>query len=110
MILPPLPAASRSATCCRRAAGTLAARMPPRPLAPTQRTVASSPYQTIAAQLREQIANGQLRPGDQLPAISKLAAAHGVSVGTAHRAVALLTAEGLVSVARGRRATVANAE
>lgn len=91
----------------QRAAGTLAARMPPRPVTPTQRTVESSPYQSIAVELREQIATGRLQPGDQLPAVAELAAAHSVSVGTAHRAVALLTKEGLVSVARGSRATVA---
>nr|WP_243639981.1 winged helix-turn-helix domain-containing protein [Micromonospora sp. MW-13] len=72
--------------------------------------MASNPYQTIAGELREQIAEGQLRPGDQVPAVTELAAAHGVSVGTAHRALALLTSEGLVSVARHRRATVAGAE
>ncbi|MEU4776610.1 tyrosine-type recombinase/integrase [Micromonospora sp. NPDC023633] len=88
----------------QRAAGTLAARMPPRPVAPTQRTVASSPYQRIAAEVREQITAGRLRPGDQLPAVAELASTHGVSIGTAHRAVALLTAEGLVNVVRGRRA------
>ncbi|MEU2703110.1 winged helix-turn-helix domain-containing protein [Micromonospora aurantiaca (nom. illeg.)] len=93
----------------QRAAGKLAARMPPRPLTPTQRATPSSPYQSVAANLRQQITTGQLRPGDQLPAVPKLAAAHGISVGTAHRAVALLTAEGLVSVVRGRRATVAHA-
>ncbi|MDG4756407.1 tyrosine-type recombinase/integrase [Micromonospora sp. WMMD710] len=91
----------------QRAAGTLAARMPPRPIAPTQRTVESSPYQRVAGQLREQITAGRLRPGEQLPAVADLATAHGVSGGTAHRAVALLAAEGLVSVVRGRRATVA---
>lgn len=92
----------------QQAAGTLAARMPPHPVAPTQRTMASSPYQKIAAELREQIAAVGLRPGDQLPAVVELASAYGVSVGTAHRAVALLTAEGLVNVIRGRRATVAD--
>ncbi|WP_442791935.1 tyrosine-type recombinase/integrase [Micromonospora sp. NBC_01740] len=91
----------------QRAAGTLAARMPPRPVAPKQRTVASSPYQRIAAELREQIAAGRLRPGDPLPAVAALATAHSVSVGTAHRALAVLTAEGMVNVSRGRRATVA---
>ncbi|MDG9677767.1 tyrosine-type recombinase/integrase [Micromonospora sp. DH14] len=93
----------------QRAAGTLAARMPPRPAAPTQRTVEGSPYQRIAADLRAQITAGRLRPGDQLPAVSELAATHRVSVGTAHRALAVLTAEGMVTVVRGRRATVAAA-
>ncbi|MFG3418704.1 tyrosine-type recombinase/integrase [Micromonospora sp. NPDC048063] len=93
----------------QQAAGTLAARMPPRPAVPTQRPVENSPYRVIAAELREQIEAGALRPGDQLPTVAELAGAHGVSVGTAHRAVGLLTSEGLVNVARGRRATVAGA-
>jgi integrase len=32
--------------------------------------------------------------------------AHDVSIATAHRAIALLAAEGLIDVSRGRRATV----
>ncbi|WDZ84903.1 tyrosine-type recombinase/integrase [Micromonospora cathayae] len=88
----------------QRAAGTLAARMPSRPTSPT---LPSSPYRVIAEELREQIRTGSLRPGDPLPTVAELAAAHAVSVGTAHRAVASLTADGLVSVTRGRRATVA---
>ncbi|WP_433312148.1 winged helix-turn-helix domain-containing protein [Micromonospora sp. CA-269861] len=71
--------------------------------------MASSPYQTIAADLRDQITTGRLAPGEQVPAVADLASSYGVSVGTAHRAAALLTAEGLVSVVRGRRATVAGA-
>ncbi len=94
----------------QRAAGTLAARMPPRPAAQTQRSVATSPYRRIAAELREEILKGKLQPGDQLPALAELAKAHGVSIGTAHRAVRLLTEEGLARVARGRRAVVAPVE
>ncbi|MFI7437626.1 tyrosine-type recombinase/integrase [Micromonospora haikouensis] len=88
----------------QRAAVTLAARMPTRPTSPTP---PSSPYRVIAEELREQIRTGSLKPGDPLPTVTELAAAHGASVGTAHRAVALLAAAGLVNVARGRRATVA---
>ncbi|MFI6160756.1 GntR family transcriptional regulator [Micromonospora haikouensis] len=88
----------------QRAAGTLAARMPTRPTSPI---LPSSPYRTAAEELREQIRTGSLEPGAPLPTVTELAAAHGVSVGTAHRAVASLTTDGLVNVARGRRATVA---
>ncbi|MFI6331980.1 tyrosine-type recombinase/integrase [Micromonospora chersina] len=90
----------------QRAASTLVARMPPRPVAPTQRPTPDSPYQTIAAALRAEISSGRLKPGDPFPAVVDLARTHGVAVGTAHRAVALLQSEGLISVARGRRATV----
>ncbi|MEU1248689.1 tyrosine-type recombinase/integrase [Micromonospora arida] len=42
----------------QRAAGTLAACMPPRPVAPTQRTAECSPHRVIAAELRERMATG----------------------------------------------------
>ena len=64
------------------------------------------PYQQIAADLRREIASGELQPGDKLPTVVQLAATYNVAAGTAHRALAVLAAEGLVHVARGRRATV----
>lgn len=87
-----------------RAATTMGRIMPqvvttPRP--------ARGPYEVIAASLRNQIEDGRRRPGDQLPTMAELAAAHSVSVATVHRAVAVLSSEGLVTVSRGRRATVA---
>lgn len=78
----------------------------PRPV-PTQ--ASRVPYEIIAAALREQIQIGHLKPGDPLPTVAELAAAHTVSVGTAHRAIALLKDEGLIDVARGRRAVVVEA-
>jgi integrase len=87
----------------RRAAATIA-KIIPRP-APSK--VSRGPYETIAAALRDEIRLGQLKPGDQLPTVTELAAAHTVAVGTAHRAIALLKNEGLIDVTRGRRATVA---
>ncbi|MER7421015.1 tyrosine-type recombinase/integrase [Micromonospora peucetia] len=93
----------------QRAAGTLAARMPRRPPTTAQRAEPDSPYRTVASKLREQIRTGELKSGDQLPTVTVLAGTHNVSAGTAHRAVALLAAEGLVIAARGRRAIVAQA-
>ncbi|WP_300011081.1 tyrosine-type recombinase/integrase [Pseudonocardia sp.] len=88
----------------RRAATTMAAIVPrPVPDTPEPR----GPYEVIAEALREQIRSGQLRPGDQLPTVAELAVANTVAVGTAHRAMTLLRNEGLISVARGRRAVVA---
>jgi integrase len=87
----------------RRAATTMAGIMPaPVAAPPTPR----GPYEVIAAELREQITRGQLRPGDQLPTIAELATSHAVAVGTAHRALDLLRQHGLIEVSRGRRATV----
>jgi integrase len=86
----------------RRAATTMANVMPrPVPLSRPR-----GPYEIIAATLRDEIQRGLLKPGDQLPTVAELAAAHTVSVGTAHRAIALLKNEGLIEVARGRRAIV----
>jgi integrase len=65
------------------------------------------PYESIAADLRADIASGRLQPGDQMPTVVQLAARYGVGAGTAHRALALLAGAGLVRVARGRRAVVA---
>jgi integrase len=66
----------------------------------------SAPYQQIAADLRAAIACGALKPGDPLPAVTELAARYGVSPSTAHRAITDLTAGGLITVRRGRRAAV----
>jgi integrase len=89
----------------RRAAATMASLIPRPVLAPRS---PRGPYEVIAAELREQIATGKLRPGDQLPTIVELAAAHSVSVGTAHRAIDLLHQDGLIDVSRGKRAVIAD--
>lgn len=68
-----------------------------------------SPCRQIAAQLRARIDAGELAPGDTMPTVKEIAAQHGVSVGTAHRAVAALVVIGLVSSSRGVRAVVAPA-
>jgi integrase len=67
-----------------------------------------SPYQRIAADLRAAIRCGALGVGEPLPTVKELSNRYGVSGGTAHRAVAVLTDAGLVVVARGRRAVVAD--
>lgn len=70
-------------------------------------TTRSSPYQVIAAELRSAIVNGTQPAGALLPTVKQLAARHHVAVSTAHRAIAILAAENLVTVSRGRRAIVA---
>lgn len=90
----------------RRAADTMAMIVPkpiPAPVLPR------GPYETIAESLREQILSGALPPGAQLPTVAQLAVANTVAVGTAHRALTILKAEGLIAVARGKRAVVSNA-
>lgn len=87
----------------RRAATTIAEIMPrPIPASPRHR----GPYEKIAADLREAIRAGKLGPGCTLPTIVQLAADYSVAAGTAHRAIVTLRSEGLITVARGRRAIV----
>jgi len=101
----------------QRAAGTLGVRMPAPPVHvdPTAPLAAldmpnddedASPYKRIAADLRGAIACGVLRPGDPIPTLVELAERYGVSESTAHRAIALLNANGVIKVARGKRAVV----
>jgi integrase len=88
----------------QRAANTMAEIMPtmvlPAPRPPR------GPYEVIAADLRQQIQDGRLAPGSFVPTTNELAAAHSVSIATSHRAIAVLHAEGLIEVSRGRRAVV----
>ena len=74
----------------------------PTPVAENRR----NPYEKLAAGLRAAIESGQLPPGELLPTVVELAAEHEVSPGTINRAVALLKAEGLIDVERGKHAIV----
>lgn len=53
-------------------------------------------YEQLADYIAEQIANGELRPGDRLPAEREFGDVYDVSLGTARRAVAILRERGLV--------------
>ncbi|MFE5832741.1 GntR family transcriptional regulator [Streptomyces sp. NPDC056508] len=57
---------------------------------------------TIAEDLRAQIAAGRLKPGDRLPAEPKLATHYKVSTPTVRQALALLQAEGLIEKSHGK--------
>jgi integrase len=93
----------------QRAAAVLASRMP-RP--PTHAGVregqlpSGSLCEAIAAELRTTIAGGVIASGESLPSVKEVAAKHGVSYGTAQRALAQLKASGLIEVVRGHRARV----
>ncbi|MGH3679789.1 MAG: GntR family transcriptional regulator [Natronosporangium sp.] len=103
----------------QRAAGALAAGIPPLPVAidqagaivvpPDPVTEDSAPYLRIGADLRAAIRCGALQPGDQLPTVADLATCYGVAFGTAQRAVAELAKAGEITVSRGQRARVAAA-
>ena len=107
----------------QRASRSLAARMPALPgglseanaptvelPAPAQSSAEvaedASPYRRIAADLRGAIRMGFLQTGGVVPTVKDLAGRYDVSVGTAHRAIALLSDDGTITVSRGRRALV----
>jgi len=59
------------------------------------------PYQQVAAILREQIMSGQIPPRRPIPSVTTLQQTYGIARGTVRKAVALLTAEGLVVIRPG---------
>jgi integrase len=63
-------------------------------------------YRVIARDLRGAIQSGILSPGDALPSENSIAANYQVAPSTAHRAVALLAAEGGSTASSGLRTVV----
>ncbi len=59
-------------------------------------------FEQIVAQVREQLAIGELKPGDQLPTVRQLASELRVNFNTIARAYRLLDDAGLISTQRGR--------
>ena len=55
-----------------------------------------SKFEKLAADIRQKIQTGQLKPGDRLPSISKLREKYGVSYGTVRSAMLVLKAEKLI--------------
>ena len=69
----------------------------PLPAKPIYRTVKTSRlYEQIVQQVEDSITNGQLKPGDQLPAERDLAQRFGVSRTAVREAVKTLREKGLV--------------
>lgn len=68
--------------------------------------MAEAVYTRIADDLRERIAVGDLRPGDDVPTESELAAQWRTSRGPIRNALGALRAEGLIETHRGRPARV----
>ena len=64
-------------------------------------------YRQIAEQLRRLVAAGQLRPGDGLPSVREVAAAHAINPMTVSRAYSQLEAEGVLERLRGTGMAVA---
>ncbi len=65
-------------------------------------------YRQLMDQIRRMISSGQLKPGDPLPSVRKLALSHTVNTMTISKAYSLLEAEGLLDRQRGKAMTVSN--
>jgi LacI family transcriptional regulator len=75
----------------------------------TQRSAGQTPlFQSLVDDLRRQIADGRLAPGDKLPSIAALCEAQGVSAITVRRALSDLSAAGLVIGHQGKGVFVAS--
>ena len=59
-------------------------------------------YAQIVAQVKQFIATGALKPGDQLPTVRQLAADLRVNFNTVARAYRILDEEGIISTQQGR--------
>jgi GntR family transcriptional regulator len=66
------------------------------------------PYLAIAAEIRAQIKAGDYLPGQQIPSVTQLCEAHGVTRNTAIRALKVLKDEGLIVVQQGWGSFVAD--
>jgi DNA-binding GntR family transcriptional regulator len=64
------------------------------------------PYRQLYAILRDQITSGELPPGAAIPSLTHLMQQYGTARTTCRKAVALLVADGLVTVVQGWRTTV----
>ena len=64
-------------------------------------------YRQIVEQLRRLVSAGQLRPGDALPSVREVAAAHAINPMTVSRAYSQLEAEGVLERMRGKGMAVA---
>ena len=62
---------------------------------------------SVADELRRQIRQGGLQPGDRLPGNRELTATFGVSMGSVREAISMLVSEGLIETRAGRGTYVA---
>jgi len=66
----------------------------------------ASLFEQLAGSVRGEIARGELRAGDRLPAARELAASLGINLHTELRAYQELRDEGIIELRRGRGAVV----
>jgi GntR family transcriptional regulator len=63
-------------------------------------------YQQLVSQVKEQVGNGTLQPGDELPSVRELAESLGVNMHTVRSAYLKLRDQGIISLRLGRRAKI----
>ena len=64
-------------------------------------------YLQIVIQIKEQIRQGTLKPGDELPSVRELAESLGINMHTVRSAYIKLRDQGIINLRLGRRATIA---
>ena len=64
-------------------------------------------YLQIVNQLKEQVSNGILKPGDELPSVRELADSLGINLHTVRSAYLKLRDQGVIDLHLGRRAKIA---
>jgi GntR family transcriptional regulator len=64
-------------------------------------------YQQIVQQVRQQVAGGALKAGDELPSVRELAESLGVNMHTVRSAYLKLRDQGIITLHLGRRAKIA---
>jgi GntR family transcriptional regulator len=64
-------------------------------------------YAQVVSSIKEQIQEGTIHPGDELPSVRELAASLGVNLHTIHQAYRQLRDLGVIHLRLGRRARVA---
>jgi GntR family transcriptional regulator len=64
-------------------------------------------YLQIVGQVREQVRNSRLKPGDELPSVRELADSLDINMHTARRAYLKLRDQGIINLRLGRRAAIA---
>ena len=67
-----------------------------------------TPSERVAAQIRDRIAGGSLRPGDRVPSARQITREWGVAIATATRVLGILRDEGLVRAVPGVGTVVAS--
>ena len=64
-------------------------------------------YLQIIIQIKEQVGNGTLKPGDELPSVREVADSLGINLHTVRSAYLKLRDQGIINLHLGRRARIA---